>query len=122
MKLHLSFDPTKNNFTSLGEGYVAVNGQQYKKSLVVTPDAIFTDWSVANFTELSAENFEYLYDLKPEIILLGTGAKQYFAHPERYRKIIDAKISIEFMSTPAACHTYNILMNESRNVLAAVLL
>lgn len=122
MKLHLSFDASKNNFTALGEGYVVVNNDRFTHPIVVTPDDVLTDWDANNFAELTTAHFNYLLNLKPEIILFGTGPRQHFARPELYRSLIDARISIEFMNTPAACHTYNILMAESRHVIAAILL
>jgi uncharacterized protein len=39
-----------------------------------------------------------------------------------YRELIRARISIEFMDSPAACRTYNILVAEDRKVIAAVLI
>ena len=122
LKLHLSFDPSKNNFTALGEGYVVVNNDRYVRPIVVTPDEVFTDWNPENVNELNATHFDYLLKLKPEIILFGTGPQQHFPRPELYRALIEARISIEFMNTPAACHTYNILMAESRSVVTAILL
>ena len=60
--------------------------------------------------------------VKPEVVLLGTGAKQQFARPDLYRALIQARIAVEFMNTPAACRTYNILVAEDRKVIAAILL
>ncbi len=49
-------------------------------------------------------------------------ATTQFAHPSLYRELVHAGIGIEFMDTPAACRTYNILIAEGRKVIAAVLL
>jgi uncharacterized protein len=122
LKLHLSFDPSKKNFTALGENYVVVNNDRFVRPIVVTPDEVFTDWDATSFADLNVAHFDYLLNLKPEIILFGTGTQQHFARPELYRSLIDARISIEFMNTPAACHTFNILMAESRNVVTAILI
>lgn len=85
-------------------------------------DHVLTDWNATDFASLTPAHFEYFLALKPEVILLGTGAKQQFAHPNLYLALINAGISIEFMDTPAACRTYNILVAEDRKVVAAVLL
>ncbi len=122
MALHLNSETNYYSFTGHGEGYVAVNGKRYGQSLVVMAGEIRTDWPATDFASLTAAHFGYFLDLKPEIILLGTGARQQFAHPELYRDLIKARISIEFMDTPAACRTYNILVAENRHVVAAVLL
>ena len=55
-------------------------------------------------------------------MLLGSGPEHRFAHPQLYRALTDAGIGVEFMSTPAACRTYNILMGEDRKVAVGILL
>ena len=85
-------------------------------------EEVRTDWPATDFASLTEAHFDYFLALKPEVVLFGTGAKQQFARPELYRKLIKARIGIEFMDTPAACRTYNILTAEDRKVVAAVLL
>lgn len=122
LALHLDTNSNRNLFTEYGEGYVAVNGKQYRQAVVVMAGEVRTDWTAANFASLKQAHFDYFLALKPEVLLLGTGAKQQFAHPSLYRELIQAGISIEFMDTPAACRTYNILVAEDRKVVAAVLI
>ncbi len=122
MSLHLLANTNQKTFTGHGAGYVAVNGQRYQQAIVVSADAVHTDWNATDFATLSATHFAYLLALKPEVLLLGTGARQQFAHPDLYRELIRAGIGVEFMDTPAACRTYNILIAEDRKVVAAVLL
>lgn len=122
MALHLDTNTNLYLFTGHGEGYVAVNNHRYQQPVVVRAGEVRTDWAAADFTALTAAHFEYFLELKPEVLLLGTGAKQQFAHPNLYRELIKARIGVEFMDTPAACRTYNILVTEDRKVIAAVLL
>lgn len=122
MGLHLQKASHLKTFSGHGDGYVSVNGRRYAQSIVVSAEEVRTDWTATDFPNLSAAHFEYFLALKPEVLLLGTGAKQQFAHPDLYRELIRARISIEFMDTPAACRTYNILVAENRKVVAAVLL
>jgi uncharacterized protein len=62
-----------------------------------------------------------MVDLKPELILIGTGNKQRFPKPELLKSLILAKIGFEIMDSQAACRTYNILVGEGRQVLLALL-
>jgi len=55
------------------------------------------------------------------VILLGTGNRLQFPHPRLTRPLQQAGIGLEAMDTVAACRTYNILMAEGRQVLAALL-
>ena len=58
---------------------------------------------------------------RPEVILLGTGSRLHFPHPSLTHPLQLAGIGLEAMDTVAACRTYNILMAEGRQVLAALL-
>ncbi len=122
MALHLQTNTNLKLFTGHGEGYVSVNTHRYHQPIVVMAGEVRTDWPATDFATLAAAHFDYFLELKPEVLLLGTGAKQQFARPELYRWLIQARIGIEFMDTPAACRTYNILVAEDRRVVAAVLL
>ncbi len=121
MALHLQTNTNLKLFTGHGEGYVSVNTHHYRQPVVVMAEEVRTDWPATDFATLTAAHFEYFLELKPEVLLLGTGAKQQFARPELYRELVRARIGIEFMDTPAACRTYNILVAEDRKVIAAVL-
>ena len=122
MALHLQTDTNLNLFTGHGEGYVSVNTHRYRQAIVVTAGEVRTDWPAGDFATLDETHFDYFIALRPEVLLLGTGAMQHFAHPRLYRNLVAAGISIEFMDTPAACRTFNILVAEDRKVVAAVLL
>ena len=122
MALHLQTNTNQKLFTGHGADYVAINGQHFQQPMVVTADGVRSDWAPADFDSLTAAHFDYFLQMKPEVLLLGTGAKQRFARPELFSGLIRAGISIEFMDTPAACRTYNILVAEDRKVVAAVLL
>lgn len=122
MKLHLTQPEGQNLITSYGDGYIEINRKRYDHSLIVTPDNIIGDWSVKDFDSLSTEHFEKLTALKPEVVLLGTGAKHRFIHPKLTRALTDAGVSVECMDTAAACRTYNILMSEGRQVATALII
>jgi uncharacterized protein len=122
LALHLNTNTSLYLFTGHGEGYVAVNCQRYHRPVVVAAGEVRPDWTATDFAALTAAHFDYFLELKPDVLLLGTGMKQQFAHPGLYRELIRAGIGIEFMDTPAACRTYNILVAEDRKVVAAVLL
>jgi uncharacterized protein len=121
MKLHLQDTANNYRFTAYGDDYVSVNNVAYKKSLIITPNKLDTEWNVAGFEQLREQNFEFLLTFKAEILLLGTGRKMRFPHPGLYRSVIAAGIGLETMDTHAACRTYNILMGEGRRVAAAII-
>jgi uncharacterized protein len=112
----------KNLFTGYGEGYVEVNRVRFHESLVVTGERIVKDWPIASIDALQADHLAAIIELKPVIVLLGTGARFQFPEPARMAPLYKAGIGVEVMDTPAACRTYNILMGEGRDVLAALIL
>ena len=121
MKFHLSSNTGRNAFKAHGEGYVQVNDERFQKPLIVTPENIITDWPARSFAALTEADFEHFLVFKPEVLILGTGKQHLFAHPRLFRALSAAGIGVECMSTPAACRTYNILMEEDRKVVAGIL-
>ena len=121
MKLHLANLGDTKLFTAHGADHVMVNNERYDHSIAVLPGEVRSDWEVTGFDALSAAHFDYFLALKPDVLLLGTGARQRFPHPRLYRSLTDAGIGVECMDTPAACRTYNILVAEDRKVVAAIL-
>jgi uncharacterized protein len=121
MKLHLAAVKDRNQFTGYGAGYVAVNNQRYEHSIVVTPDTLHENWNVASVDAMAPDALGFLLALKPEILLLGTGATHRFPGPATLREFVQAQIGVETMDTAAACRTFNILMAEGRNVVAAII-
>lgn len=122
MKLHLTQAAGNQLITGYGTGWVEVNAVRHTDSLIVLPDRLQTHWPVHDFDALTEPDLAALADLRPEIILLGTGSRHRFIHPRLIRTLIEAHISVECMNTAAACRTYNILMAEGRHVAAALIL
>jgi uncharacterized protein len=120
VKLHASAPSALNAFTAYGEGYVMVNGRRFEANMIVLPESILP-WSAASFDALKAADFDVFFEMKLEILLLGTGPKQRFPHPRLTQALAARRIGVEAMDLQAACRTYNILMAEERRVAAALL-
>jgi uncharacterized protein len=122
MKLHLTTAQNQNLITGYGTDFIEINRKKYTRNLIVLANKLVENWQVTDFAALSEVHFEYLLESKPEVVLLGTGGKHQFLHPKMFRKLTESGISLECMTTAAACRTYNILMSEGRNVAAALIL
>ena len=120
MKLQLTASEGLQLFSGYGAGYVAVNRVRYEKCVVVSPQAV-SDWGVSAFDALTAADFAFIAEMKPEIVILGTGATQRFPGPALARALAAAGAGVEVMDSKAACRTYNILASENRKVVAAIL-
>jgi len=120
MKIGEERNEGKNAFTGYGEGYVEVNRARHHASLVVSAERVLTDWPAESIESLTADHLAAIVEMHPEIVLLGTGAAFRFPEPAMLAPLYKAGIGVEVMDTPAACRTYNILMGEGRNVVAAL--
>jgi uncharacterized protein len=120
VKLQLQTDAARNQITGHGDGYVVVNGVRREGSVLVSADSLVA-WPPRSAGELTEEHLAPLLALAPEIVLLGTGARQQFPGPWLARACAAAAAGLEVMDTPAACRTYNVLLAEGRRVVAALL-
>ena len=121
MKLHRDSTDGHYSFTGYGDDYVAINGKNHQGNLVLLPRRLIQDWTDATFDSLTQADFDFLAELKMEIMILGTGAKQRFPHPQLLQGLMRAGVGLEVMNTQAACRTYNILVAEGRSVGFALL-
>ena len=123
MRLALDHDGNVNLIRGYGAGYVTVNAdRRLTRSFALAPDALRADWGPETFEALEAAHFDALLALGPELVLLGTGARQRFPHPRLLRTLTEAGIAVDAMDTAAACRTYNIVVAEGRKAVAALLM
>ena len=71
---------------------------------------------------LTAEHLEAVLGESTQVLILGTGTRQHFPAPKVQFALLERGIGLEVMDTGAACRTYNILVSEGRDVVAALLL
>ncbi len=101
---------------------VTIIDRRLHNSCLVLPDRVVEGWPVNDidgFTDAIAQN---LAALKPELILLGTGAKLQFPSVSSRSVLLRQHIGIEVMDNNAACRTYNLLADEGRYPLLALIL
>ena len=122
MKFHLTRSGGRNLFTGYGDGYVKVNDARYETHVIVTPEGEVSEWNAENFETLTPAHFDALLALSPEIVILGTGERLRFPAPQITQPLAQAHVGFEAMDTKAACRTYNVLMAEGRQVVAAILI
>ena len=128
----MKLQPDKSDtqvITGYGAGWVSVGffvdgkPQQEKltHSFVIGSHGERLDFPGIAFDSLTASHFEQLAEMKPELVIFGSGAKLRFPSPAHQRALMEARIGLETMDTLAACRTYNILAGEGRHVLALLL-
>ena len=101
---------------------IVVREHQIGRSAILSSDEIVFDWPPAHPDELTAAHLQAALELKPEVLLLGTGRNQVFPDPKILAPAYEAGIGVEIMTTAAACRTYNILIEDGRKVVAALII
>lgn len=122
MKLHPSATQQYQTVTGYDAGGVEINAQHYSYSLIVMPEQAPRPWPVASFEALAETHFAQLLADAPDVVILGTGARQRFVHPRLSAALTMQRIGVECMDNQAACRTYNILMGEGRKVSLALII
>lgn len=103
-------------------GRIVVNGHSHSDGLIVSPERLVIGWGPKLAADLTADHFRQLIELDPQVVILGTGARQVFPDPRLYAAATRSGLGVEIMDTGAACRTYNILMSEGRNVAAGLIM
>jgi uncharacterized protein len=122
MKFTLDSRTDINLIRGYREGEVQINELVLRAPCIVTAQQLVRDWQARSVSTLALADLEQIFALQPDVVLLGTGPRQIF--PERViRQAFAArKVGLEVMDLGAACRTYNILVQEERQVAAALLL
>ncbi|MEN8213188.1 MAG: Mth938-like domain-containing protein [Pseudomonadota bacterium] len=119
----MKFDFVQNSgfiINAYQPGEIRVNGMRYQHSVIVTPKTCM-QWQIERIEELQAEHLAIIQQQKPDILLLGTGERQQFPPTEHYAGLLSAGIGVEIMHSAAAARTFNLLLDEERDVMAAII-
>jgi uncharacterized protein len=102
-------------------GFLKINETIYTQSLLVGPHQLEL-WPPQRFEEITTNHLEPILAMKPRIIIFGTGAVSHFPESSFLKRLYEQNIGTEIMNTLSACHTFNVLMSEGRNAVAALII
>ena len=100
---------------------ILIGEEYFRTSLLLSADQLRGDWPPAHVDELQEAHLQAVFEMQPEVVLIGTGKKQLFLPPKLMVMFYQEGIGIEVMTTDAACRTFNVLVSEGRNVVAALM-
>lgn len=120
MKFSFSDDAGDLKIHSYEPGRLRIRDRIFDHSLIITPDSV-TPWEISDALSLDAAAMLALSEQRPDVLLLGTGARQIFPPAAVRHVLLGRGIGLEIMSTAAAARTYNILLSEDRRVVAALI-
>jgi len=111
-----------NIIRSYGDGELRVNDAVYRGALILSASTILAEPNLRNLDDLIGIDVSRILALDPELVLLGTGARQIFPAASFGAQFLRAGIGFEVMDTGAACRTFNVLVAEQRRVAALLAL
>lgn len=122
----MKFTLESSSRVNLVRGYsrteLRIGEELVHSSCIVSADRLITDWPPERVEALTPQHLESIFTLAPEVVLLGTGERQRFP-PAGIRAAFAARgVGLEVMDLGAACRTYNVLVQEERQAVAALFL
>lgn len=111
---------TSNIIRACEPGRIRVGNTWHTGHLIISRDTILADWAPKQPHEWTFEDLSLALTLRPEILLLGAGAADIVPDVALMAALARTNVGLEFMTTAAACRTYNVLAHEDRVVVAAL--
>ena len=120
--MQLTRETSSQHFIHAWEpGRVRIAEHWLSGHVIVSAEKIVEGWSPAAPVALTLADLAPALALEPTILLLGTGTGRFLPDVELMADLAERRIGLEIMSTPAACRTFNVLLQEQRRVVAALL-
>jgi len=121
--VEFNLDIPQNQFfiRSISEQGIRVNNDVFNKPFIISGQRIVPEWNVTSVDDINEDSLQAVFDLQPEVILIGTGNTQVFLPPATQAHFFRRNLGFEVMTTDAACRTFNVLASEGREVVAALL-
>lgn len=95
--------------------------QGYEGSQILLPRERF-DWNPPAWDEITIDDLAPIFvDPVPSLLILGLGEAPQGLLPELQVALHKRGISLEIMSTAAACRTWNVLLSEGRHAAVALM-
>ena len=101
---------------------VTVVDREFTASFLLARNRVIEAWNVPDIAAMTAADAEPILTLEPDVVLLGSGAKQRFPAQAVLAAFLLRGIGVEVMDNSAVARTWNVLAGEGRKVVAAFVL
>ncbi|MDQ6963143.1 MAG: MTH938/NDUFAF3 family protein [Mariprofundaceae bacterium] len=109
-------------FRGYEDDHFIINAERYTQNLLLIDNQVHQPWGQKSVAELTEQDFCFLDQQQPEILLIGTGDCTRFPSPAIMQLFDQRRIPFECMNSAAAARTFNLLLAEDRRVAAAMYL
>ena len=121
MEFNLEVPENQFFIRSVSEQGIRVHKDLFNKPFIISGQRIVPEWNVRSVSDINEKNLQRIFEMEPEVILIGTGNTQEFLPPATQAHFFRRNVGFEVMTTDAACRTFNVLVSEGRQVVAALL-
>jgi uncharacterized protein len=119
--MQLTRDSSTQHYIRAWEpGRVRIAERWVTGNVIVSAEQIVEGWVTGAPTALTIEDLAPALAFAPTILLLGTGTDRFLPDVELMAALAQERVGLEIMSTPAACRTFNVLLQEQRRVVVAL--
>jgi uncharacterized protein len=114
--------PSPAPIESYRDGGFRFAGMSHRGALLCVPDGMWAS-AVGSAREIDETALRLVFDCAPpvELCIIGAGRDPWMVPPALRMRAREAGFAIEGMTTSAAVHTYNILVEEKRRVAALLI-
>jgi hypothetical protein len=104
---------------SFSFGHIVIDGRAYDQDVIILPDHVLGDWWRKEGHVLHPDDLETVFEIAPEILIVGKGAQARMRVAAKTRQALDAA-GIELIAQPTeeACRTYGTLCDERTTAAA----
>ncbi len=96
-------------------GRMIIDGETQEKDVILLPDRVVGNWWRQEGHRLSTDDLQAVFDVAPEILVVGTGAYGLMKVPQETAQALDAAgIELRAARTGQAWKMYNDLRTEQR--------
>ena len=119
MKLTLA-SRSQNYIKAYQADSIELAANRIYSNCLIAPERVIIDWTARDVASLVNADLAPVFELQPEVVIIGTGMKQQFPAAAISAAFLARAIGFEVMDLGAACRTFNVLLSEDRRVVAAL--
>ncbi len=109
-------------FKEHNDGKFILNIGEYDSAIILsTTDILITNANINTVNDVTKEHIQTVLSTDPEVVIIGTGTKQQIPPFAIMSELAKAGKNLDFMTSDMACKTYNVLVNENRNICCIII-
>ena len=101
---------------------ISIIDREFRASVLLNATRVDDSFAPRRVEELDQAAIARIFALEPDVVLLGTGTRAIFPPPRVLAEFLRRGVGLETMDNAAVARTFNVLVGEGRNAVAAFLL